>query len=96
MKPLALLTGILLLALASCTQSTGPSAMDAMTPIDLHNTKCAVTGDDVGSSKLTAIYQGKIYHFCCDDCPTAFKKDPAKYAAEVAANPAKYGVKPGA
>ena len=63
------------------------------TDVDLGNTKCAVTGDAVGDSKLTASYEGKVYHFCCDDCPVAFKKDPAKYAKAVAADPAKYGVK---
>jgi YHS domain-containing protein len=72
-------------------------AADATTtqpaPIDLHNTKCAVAGDDVGDSKLTAVYDGKIYHFCCDSCPVDFKKDPAKYAKLVAADPAKYGIK---
>jgi YHS domain-containing protein len=60
---------------------------------DLGNTVCPVSGDKVGDSKLTATYDGKIYHFCCDDCPKAFAKDPAKYAKAVAADPGKYGVK---
>jgi YHS domain-containing protein len=61
--------------------------------VDLHNTVCPVSGDDVGTSKLTETYEGKIYHFCCDDCPAKFKKDPDKFAKLVAANPEKYGVK---
>lgn len=61
--------------------------------VDVGNTVCPVSGDKVGDSKLTATYEGKTYHFCCDDCPKAFAKDPAKYAKAVADNPEKYGVK---
>jgi YHS domain-containing protein len=61
--------------------------------VDLHNTVCPVSGEKVGDSKLTEVYKGKVYHFCCDDCPGDFKKDPEKYAKAVAADPAKYGVK---
>ena len=31
-------------------------------------------------NKMFADYKGKRYFFCCGGCPTAFKKDPAKYA----------------
>jgi YHS domain-containing protein len=72
---------------AASQPTTTPSA------IDLGNTVCPVSGDKVGDCKLTTTYDGKIYHFCCDDCPKAFAKDPAKYANVVAADPAKYGVK---
>ena len=71
---------------------TQPVAVDA-SAVDLHNTVCPVSGDKVEDSKLTETYQGKIYHFCCDDCPKKFKEDPDKYAKAVAADPAKYGVK---
>lgn len=27
------------------------------------------------------VYVGETYYFCCDDCRTTFRKDPAKYAA---------------
>ncbi len=76
---------------ASMTASTPPAATQPA--VDLHNTKCIVSGDDVGDSKLTETYNGKIYHFCCADCPAQFKKDPAKFEKAVAADPAKYGVK---
>ena len=59
---------------------------------DLANTVCPVTGDKVGDSKLCEVYDGKVYHMCCSDCPKDFEKDPAKYAKAVAAEPAKYGV----
>jgi YHS domain-containing protein len=75
--------------------ATAPTSQPAAdnSAVDLGNTVCPVSGDKVGDSKLTATYDGKIYHFCCDDCPKAFAKDPAKYAKAVAADPAKYGVK---
>lgn len=60
--------------------------------VDLGNTICPVSGEKVGDSKLTVTYDGKIYHFCCDDCPKKFNQDPATYAKAVAADPAKYGV----
>ncbi len=83
-------------ALAESAPTTAPSAQATTQPaVDMHNTKCLVSGDDVGDSKLTATYDGKIYHFCCDSCPEAFKKDPAKYAKAAADDPAKYGIKTG-
>jgi YHS domain-containing protein len=59
-----------------------PSASPATQPaaVDLHNTVCPVSGDQVGDCKLTEIFDGKIYHFCCPDCPAEFLKDPAKFA----------------
>ena len=77
--------------------STQPASQPTtqQSAIDLHNTVCPVSGDSVGDSKLTEVYQGKIYHLCCDDCPKDFEKDPQKYANKVAADPAKYGVKNG-
>lgn len=81
------------IVLAELPPATQPSA--ETNAVDLHNTICPVSGDNVGDSKLTAVYDGKIYHFCCEDCPKEFMKDPAKYAKAVAADPEKYGVKKG-
>jgi YHS domain-containing protein len=61
--------------------------------VDLRNTICPVSGDKVGNSAIVEVYDGKVYHLCCSDCPADFEKDPAKYAKAVADNPAKYGVK---
>lgn len=71
--------------------ATQPSTQQAAT--DLKNTVCPVSGEDIGDSKLTASYDNKVYHFCCDGCPEKFKKNPEKYAKRVADDPAKYGVK---
>ena len=66
--------------------------VDTTGAIDLRNAICPVTGDKIEDSKNIAVYQGKIYHFCCSDCPKDFAKDPGKYAKMVAADPAKFGV----
>jgi|SRR5581483_1790838 len=81
------------IVLAEAPPTSQPSAQSDV--VDLGNTVCPVSGDKVGDSKLTAVYDGKLYHFCCEDCPKEFKKDPAKYAKAVAADPEKYGVKKG-
>ena len=62
--------------------------------VDLHNKKCVMMPEHDATGP-TAEYDGKVYHFCCEDCEAEFKKDPAKYAKAVAADPAKYGVKTG-
>jgi YHS domain-containing protein len=31
-------------------------------------------------NKMFADYKGKRFFFCCAGCPSAFKKEPAKYA----------------
>jgi YHS domain-containing protein len=68
-------------------------ATAAFSATDLRNTVCPVSGGKVADSNLVEIYNGKVYHLCCPDCPKDFEKDPAKYEAEVAGDPAKYGVK---
>jgi YHS domain-containing protein len=60
---------------------------------DLKNTICPVSGDKVEDSKLIEVYDGKAYHLCCPDCHTAFENHPERFAAAVAADPAKYGIK---
>jgi YHS domain-containing protein len=45
------------------------------------NTKCPVSGDDI-DPKVTTVYNGKTYAFCCADCVKAFNKDPEKYASK--------------
>jgi YHS domain-containing protein len=77
--------GILLFALTvMITQSL---AAPAKSKVDFKTTiHCAVmTNNIVNIPKATknhmfADYKGKRYFFCCDGCPQAFKKNPAKYA----------------
>jgi YHS domain-containing protein len=74
-------------------QHAAPTAAEIAAAKDVGNTKCVVTGDDVGTSKAVAIHDGKLYHFCCADCAGKFHADPQKYVKMVEADPAKYGIK---
>jgi YHS domain-containing protein len=44
--------------------------------------KCPVSGADIDASKVTE-YKGQKVYFCCGNCPKAFEKDPAKFAAKL-------------
>jgi YHS domain-containing protein len=49
------------------------------------NKTCPVSGKPVeGNNVLT--HEGKVIGFCCDKCPKAFAKEPAKYAANIKAD----------
>ncbi len=48
---------------------------------NLENAKCPVSGKAVKADDWVAFENGKVY-FCCENCPAAFKKDSAKYAAK--------------
>jgi YHS domain-containing protein len=46
------------------------------------NSKCPVSGKPVVLPN-TLTHEGKLVAFCCDKCPKAFTKEPAKYAAAI-------------
>jgi YHS domain-containing protein len=46
------------------------------------NSVCPVSGKPVVAENVL-LYEGKVVGFCCDKCPKAFTKDPAKYAANI-------------
>jgi YHS domain-containing protein len=45
-------------------------------------TVCPVMGGQVNTN-IYVDANGKRVYFCCNDCPAAFKKDPAKYIAKL-------------
>jgi hypothetical protein len=49
------------------------------------NLKCPVSGKDVVVANVLQ-HEGKTIGFCCDKCPEAFKKEPAKFAANIKAD----------
>ncbi len=78
MKKILLTGAMLTLAVAAIA---APPKKDA-TPTEI---QCAVMPNkvnikDATAKKMYADYKGNRYFFCCGGCPTAFKKDPAKYA----------------
>jgi len=80
--------------LMDVSATTPAATAPASKAVDVGNTKCLVSGDAIGSmgGGKSVEYKGKIYHFCCDDCPPVFNKDPDKYVKLLEADPAKYGV----
>ena len=75
----ALLLGVA--ALPTVRADDAPTKAPTSQPAAATNAKCPVSGDDV-DPKVTTVYNGKTYAFCCADCIKAFNKDPAKYAAK--------------
>src|SRR6185503_3599845 len=49
------------------------------------NLKCPVSGKDV-DAKFTLQVDGKTVGFCCNMCPEQFKKEPAKFVANIKAD----------
>ena len=45
-------------------------------------TVCPIMGGAI-DSRIYADANGKRVYFCCNGCPAAFKKDPAKYIAQM-------------
>ena len=76
------LSGILgLAAVATLRAETPAAAAPTSQPAAATNTMCPVSGDAV-DPKVTAVYNGKTYAFCCADCIKSFNKDPEKYASK--------------
>lgn len=46
------------------------------------NLKCPVSGKDA-KAEFALLYESKAVAFCCNMCPEAFKKEPAKFAANI-------------
>jgi len=62
--------------------STTPSDLKAPGEATVGDrTRCPVSGDDftVSAESPHVEYQGKLYYFCCPNCPQKFLANPAKY-----------------
>ena len=46
------------------------------------NLKCPVSGKDA-KAEFALLFENKAVAFCCNMCPEAFKKEPAKFAANI-------------
>jgi YHS domain-containing protein len=56
-------------------------AANSLRAADSPELKCPVSGQPTKADK-TADFNGGKVQFCCEKCPVAFAKDPAKYAAK--------------
>lgn len=59
-----------------------PAAKVAEAKVVKKQTVCPIMGGAI-DSKIFADANGKRVYFCCNGCPAAFKKDPAKYIAKM-------------
>ena len=59
-----------------------PAAAAAAASAKPLNSVCPVSGKPVVLPNVLT-HEGKLVGFCCDKCPVAFKKEPAKYAANI-------------
>jgi hypothetical protein len=58
------------------------TAVYAAEEVKLDGIKCIVAGDKAAKADKSVDYKdGKVY-FCCGNCPKAFEKDKAKFAAK--------------
>lgn len=55
-----------------------PPAGDPSAPV---NATCPVTDAPI-NPKYTRTFEGRVFAFCCPNCPGEFDSDPAKYAAK--------------
>jgi YHS domain-containing protein len=56
-----------------------PATQPTTQPTKPVNKNCAVMQDHEADVKVTHVYNGKTYAFCCSECITEFKKTPEKF-----------------
>jgi YHS domain-containing protein len=73
------LAGGILLAADSKDAAKKPATQPTTQPAKAFNKFCAVEQDQEIDPKITYVWNGKTYGFCCKDCIADFKKNPEKY-----------------
>ncbi|MBF0548500.1 MAG: hypothetical protein HQM08_28960 [Candidatus Riflebacteria bacterium] len=58
-----------------------PAAIPAAI-VDVQYDNCPLSGEKV-KPEISAIFEGKIYHFCSNDCLNSFQKDPKAVIAKI-------------
>lgn len=96
--PLIYLTAALI---ASCCPAQKPVEVDPVgknssvveakpkstTPRPYPLKTCLVSGEDLDSmdERVSTVYEGQVFEFCCKPCLKKFNKNPGKYQAMLAA-----------
>lgn len=78
-----LLAGLLAAPLAACAQEKEKKDAKAK-PYPMET--CAVSGEKLGSGGMTTytfVHEGQEVKLCCKSCLKDFKKDTAKYMAQI-------------
>lgn len=83
MKSVLVISFLLLSGVPAAFSELAAPVAGSEAVVDVGNTICPISGDKV-NAKATAVYQGKRYAFCCENCVAKFKKNPEKYLAKMA------------
>jgi len=80
---LLILVAVLMAAFTASAQTPATATSTAAPAlIDVRYAECPLMGGKP-LADVTAIHEGKIYHFCCPGCIGEFKKDPAAAIAKI-------------
>lgn len=69
------------IALIAAIAFVSTGSLHGAKELKLDGVKCPVSGKPVKAESAVAYKGGKAF-FCCNGCPSAFKKDTAKFAAK--------------
>jgi len=71
---------VALATLATSAVVAAPTASPLPSGIVDVRSACPVSGAPA-KPEVAVLHEGKVYHFCCEQCVPSFTKDPAKYLA---------------
>ena len=64
---------------AKSEEASESAKQEAQTFVDVGNKICPLTGEDV-DGKTYAVYKGRRYGLCCQECGANFWQDPETYS----------------
>ena len=87
MKRIMIVAGMAMLMGAGIAMAADaqPEAKAAETKAVKKQTMCPIMTGNVVNTNIFVDANGKRVYFCCEGCPPAFKKDPAKYIKQLEA-----------
>jgi len=77
-------------AMIGCTSTPEPQHLSANQDtcwVCVHEHDLACMKVDIDDKTPSAVYNGKTYHFCSEECKKEFMANPAKYAKLASAAP---------
>lgn len=70
----------------SSVAASQPKSAQPAKPTPYPLKTCLVSGEDLDSmdERVSIVYEGQVFEFCCKPCLKKFNKEPAKYQAMLA------------
>ncbi|MFN4873813.1 MAG: hypothetical protein ACK5JP_08385 [Akkermansiaceae bacterium] len=71
----------------SSVAESQPKSTKSAKPAPYPLKTCLVSGEDLDSmdERVSTVYEGQVFEFCCKPCIKKFHKNPSKYQAMLAA-----------